>query len=71
MLIIEAGFWYARIILHRQFLVASAVQGLEPFSVHVELCLDASRQTIHLLYNTYLQQYYFRTWSVRIRHQGD
>lgn len=32
------------------------------YSFHVQLCVDASRSTIELLYDAYLHRPYFRTW---------
>ncbi|KIX05571.1 uncharacterized protein Z518_06443 [Rhinocladiella mackenziei CBS 650.93] len=61
--VLKLRFWYTRIILHRQFLIAASTQrDLSSSSTHIDLCVRASRQTISLLYDTYFHRPYFRTW---------
>lgn len=59
--VLRLKYYNAQILIHRPFLeFANHESSL--ISSHVEACLDASRQTIDLLYNTYLNRSYFRTW---------
>jgi len=60
--VLKLRYWNARIILHRQLLMASAAHDSEAWSKHIAPCLEASHKTIQLLYDTYLHRNYFRTW---------
>ena len=59
---VSTGYLNAKIMLHRPFVAASAVHSSSDFMSNVEACLNAARGTIHLLYESYLHRYYFRTW---------
>ena len=50
-------------MIHRPFLLAAAAQeqaGI--FRLNVQTCLDAARQTVQLLYQTFINRPFFRTW---------
>ena len=50
-------------MIHRPFLVTAAnQQGIGIFETNVRTCLDAARQTVHLLYQTFINHTFFRTW---------
>lgn len=57
------GLYNARILIHRPFLVASSASyNSSEFSQHVEICLDASRKTIQMIYDCFAHRIYLRTW---------
>lgn len=58
------GYLNARILLHRPFLTTSADNLVVSYDQHVDPCLDAARETIRTLYDSYANRHYFRTWSV-------
>ncbi len=59
----DTGFYSARILIHRPFLVAAAYRYKSTaFASNINFCLDASRKTIHLLYDTFVNRPFFRTW---------
>jgi hypothetical protein len=60
------GYLNARILLHRPFLAASPSKGILSCDKHVDPCLDAARETIRILYDSYANRHYFRTWSVSV-----
>ncbi|KAI0123721.1 hypothetical protein BJ170DRAFT_640171 [Xylariales sp. AK1849] len=59
--VLKLRYYNARILIHRTFLECADHERTQ-ISPHVEACLDASRRTIDLIYNTYLHRPYFRTW---------
>jgi len=61
-LVLRIRYLNARIILHRPFLAQSLSRGLSETQKHVDLCLDAARETIRLIYDSYANRHYFRTW---------
>ncbi|KAJ9139170.1 C6 transcription factor [Pleurostoma richardsiae] len=63
-IVLKLRFWNARIILHRPFLIAAATteSDRERFAVHIISCVEAARESIRFMYNTYLHRPYFRTW---------
>ncbi|PSN73822.1 hypothetical protein BS50DRAFT_287 [Corynespora cassiicola Philippines] len=61
-LVLHLRYLNARILIHRPFLSASSSRRQLQASTHVELCLDAARETIRILYDAYAHRHYFRTW---------
>lgn len=61
-LVLRLRYLNARIILHRPFLAESASGGQPRRQKHLDLCLEAARNTIQLLYDSYANRHYFRTW---------
>jgi hypothetical protein len=62
-IVLTLRFYNARILIHRPFLIAAAGGPTTDISSdHVNLCVEASRNTINLLYNAYANRPYFRTW---------
>lgn len=61
-LVLHIRYLNARILIHRPFLAAPMAGGQRQMSTHVELCLDAARETIRILYDAYAHRHYFRTW---------
>jgi hypothetical protein len=62
----NGGYLNARILLHRPFLASVALQNREQLEANIELCLEAARKTIYLLYESYTHKPYFRTWYISI-----
>jgi hypothetical protein len=59
----KSGFYSARILIHRTFLITAAYsKASSAFSANVNICLTAARETIHLIYNTFINRPFFRTW---------
>jgi hypothetical protein len=61
-LVLHLRYLNARILLHRPFLAAPMNRAKAQMSRHVELCLDAARDTIRVMYDAYANRHYFRTW---------
>ncbi|KAK5000131.1 hypothetical protein LTR66_000956 [Elasticomyces elasticus] len=61
-LVLHLRYLNARVILHRPFLADLTSEGESNRQKHVDLCLDAARKTIRLLYDSYANRHYFRTW---------
>jgi hypothetical protein len=61
-LVLHLRYLNARAILHRPFLADSTSAWESSRQQHVRLCLDAARQTILILYESYTNRHYFRTW---------
>jgi hypothetical protein len=62
-IVLKLRFYSVRILIHRSFLVAAAYQGSSSqFAANIQHCLTASRETIHLLYDTFMNRPFFRTW---------
>lgn len=61
-IVLHLRYLNARVILHRPFLADLTGDMASDRQKHVDLCLDAARQTIRLLYNAYESRHYFRTW---------
>ena len=59
-----SGFWNARILLHRPFLIVTAATNSdrETISIHIISCVEAAQESIRFMHNTYLLRPYFRTW---------
>jgi hypothetical protein len=50
-------------MIHRPFLLAAAAHDSAGiFETNVQACLDAARQTIQLLHQTFIHRPFFRTW---------
>jgi hypothetical protein len=61
-LVLHLRYLNARILLHRPFLAAPMNMAQAQMSRHVDLCLDAARETIRIMYDAYTNRHYFRTW---------
>ncbi|KAF4340676.1 activator of stress s 1 [Fusarium beomiforme] len=61
-LVLHLRYLNAKIILHRPFLEEPMHRAEANMSTHAELCLDAARKTICLMYDAYANRHYFRTW---------
>ncbi|KIX99075.1 uncharacterized protein Z520_05536 [Fonsecaea multimorphosa CBS 102226] len=62
-LIAKLRFHHTRILLHRPFLVLAVRQNdCASYAESVDACLDACKQIIRLLYDTFLNRPFFRTW---------
>jgi hypothetical protein len=61
-LVLHLRYLNARILLHRPFLAAPMNRAKAQMSRHVDLCLDAARDTIRVMYDAYANRHYFRTW---------
>ncbi|KAF5251761.1 hypothetical protein FANTH_3371 [Fusarium anthophilum] len=59
-LVLHLRYLNARIVLHRPFLEQPMLTA--NMSTHAELCLDAARKTICVMYDAYANRHYFRTW---------
>lgn len=50
-------------MIHRTFLISAAYSKTSStLSTNVDICLAAARETIHLLYDTFINRPFFRTW---------
>lgn len=59
----SSGFYSARILIHRPFLISAAYSKVSStLPSNVDFCLSAARETIHLLYDTFINRPFFRTW---------
>ena len=68
----DTGFYRARILLHRQTLLAAAAcRGTPHYDQSARICIEAAEQTIRLLYDTYLHRPYFRSWWDNTVHAFD
>ncbi|THX43888.1 hypothetical protein D6D11_07995 [Aureobasidium pullulans] len=61
-LVLHLRYLNARVILHRPFLSDPVAFGLPGRQKHVDLCLSAARKTIQVIYDSYANRHYFRTW---------
>ncbi|CZT15141.1 uncharacterized protein RCC_01033 [Ramularia collo-cygni] len=61
-LVLHLRYLNARIILHRPFLADFHGGDAAIRKKHVDLCVDAARETIRVLYSAYASLPYFRTW---------
>ncbi|KAI5227351.1 hypothetical protein E4T40_02635 [Aureobasidium subglaciale] len=61
-LVLQLRYLNARVILHRPFMSDTAAHELPTRDKHIGLCLDAARNTIQVLYDSYANKHYFRTW---------
>ncbi|KAI5204549.1 hypothetical protein E4T39_03579 [Aureobasidium subglaciale] len=61
-LVLQLRYLNARVILHRPFLSDTAAHNLLERHKHIDLCLNAARKTIQVLYESYANKHYFRTW---------
>lgn len=61
-LVLHLRYLNARVILHRPFLADLTCDMASVREMHVNLCLDAARETIRVLYSSYATSPYFRTW---------
>ncbi|KAM5361901.1 hypothetical protein ACJZ2D_012846 [Fusarium nematophilum] len=51
-----------KILIHRPFLLSVSIGQDPSLSNHVSSCVDAARETIRFVWDTYLYRPYFRTW---------
>lgn len=61
-LVLHLRYLNARVILHRPFLSDPVAFALPERQKHVDLCLNAARKTIQVIYDSYANRHYFRTW---------
>ncbi|KAH0284632.1 hypothetical protein KCU62_g8157, partial [Aureobasidium sp. EXF-3399] len=61
-LVLQLRYLNARVILHRPFLSEPATSTVLERQKHIDLCLEAARKTIQVLYDAYANKHYFRTW---------
>jgi hypothetical protein len=61
-LVLQLRYLNARVILHRPFLSEPGTFAVPERQKHIKLCLDAARKTIQVLYDSYANKHYFRTW---------
>ncbi|KAF4441104.1 Activator of stress proteins 1 [Fusarium austroafricanum] len=61
-LVLQLRYWNARMVLHRPFLEQPMRRAETDMPTHAELCLDAARNTIQVMYDAYANRHYFRTW---------
>lgn len=61
-LVLHLRYLNARVILHRPFLSEPETFAIPERQKHIDLCLDAARKTIQVLYDSYANKHYFRTW---------
>jgi hypothetical protein len=61
-LVLQLRYLNARVILHRPFLSDLTTSIVSERQKHIDLCLDAARKTIQVLYDAYANKHYFRTW---------
>ncbi|KAI5274823.1 hypothetical protein E4T47_02153, partial [Aureobasidium subglaciale] len=61
-LVLQLRYLNARVILHRPFMSDTAAHDLPTRDKHIGLCLEAARNTIQVLYDSYANKHYFRTW---------
>jgi hypothetical protein len=61
-LVLQLRYLNARVILHRPFLSEPLTFTAPERQKHIDLCLDAARKTIQVLYDSYANKHYFRTW---------
>ncbi|KAH7393850.1 putative C6 transcription factor [Phaeosphaeria sp. MPI-PUGE-AT-0046c] len=61
-LVLQLRYLNARILIHRPFLAVPPGSGQLQTSTHVELCLNAARETLRVMYDAYAHRHYFRTW---------
>lgn len=61
-LVLQLRYLNARVILHRPFLSEPATSLIQERQKHIDLCLEAARKTIQVLYDAYANKHYFRTW---------
>ena len=60
--VLKLRYFSARILFHRRFVEAWSTDPETCFEPEINKCLDAARNTIQLLFETYLHRPYFRTW---------
>ncbi|KAJ9614973.1 hypothetical protein H2200_001047 [Cladophialophora chaetospira] len=62
-IILQLRYHSARIMIHRPFLVTAACQqNAGILETNVRTCLDAARETVELLYHTFINRTFIRTW---------
>ncbi|KAM0235937.1 hypothetical protein ACHAP5_009538 [Fusarium lateritium] len=61
-LVLQLRYLNARILLHRPFLGEPVRRAEEDMLTHADICLDAARETIRVMYDAYTNRHYFRSW---------
>jgi hypothetical protein len=61
-LVLQLRYLNARILVHRPFLGEPIRSVEEDMLTHAEICLDAARETIRVMYDAYANRHYFRSW---------
>ncbi|KAM0279948.1 hypothetical protein ACHAPQ_006208 [Fusarium lateritium] len=61
-LVLQLRFLNARILIHRPFLGEPTRRAEEDMLTHADICLDAARETIRVMYDAYTNRHYFRSW---------
>ncbi|KAH6954597.1 fungal-specific transcription factor domain-containing protein [Fusarium avenaceum] len=61
-LVLQLRYLNARILVHRPF-IGEPIRSVEgDMLTHVNICLDAARETIRVMYDAYTNRHYFRSW---------
>lgn len=61
-LVLQLRYLNARILVHRPF-IGEPIRSVEgDMLTHVDICLDAARETIRVMYDAYTNRHYFRSW---------
>ncbi|KAH7026169.1 uncharacterized protein B0I36DRAFT_365771 [Microdochium trichocladiopsis] len=62
-IVLKLRLFSVRLLLHRPFLISAATEANhEKYAVHIRACVDVSKDTIELLYDTYASRPWFRSW---------
>ncbi|KAF2022829.1 hypothetical protein EK21DRAFT_82244, partial [Setomelanomma holmii] len=61
-IVLKLRYLSARILIYRKFVEAWSTDPETRFATELNVCLNAARSTIQLLFETYLHRPYFRTW---------
>ncbi|KAJ1326641.1 transcriptional regulatory protein GAL4 [Microdochium nivale] len=62
-IVIQLRLFSARILLHRPFLVSAATEANHgKYALHIQSCVEASKNTINLLYDSFASRPWFRSW---------
>jgi hypothetical protein len=61
-LVLQLRYLNARILVHRPFLGEPIRSAEEDMLTHADICLDAARETIRVMYDAYTNRHYFRSW---------
>ncbi|KIL94085.1 hypothetical protein FAVG1_02647 [Fusarium avenaceum] len=61
-LVLQLRYLNARILVHRPF-IGEPIRSVEgDLLTHADICLDAARETIRVMYDAYTNRHYFRSW---------
>ncbi|KXJ91055.1 hypothetical protein Micbo1qcDRAFT_195860 [Microdochium bolleyi] len=62
-IVLHLRLFSARVLLHRPFLISAATKANhERYAVHIQSCVEASKSTINLLYDSFASRPWFRSW---------